>query len=117
LKSSNIYNQLLLGRRNYYICRHCTLFFRFQTKPTRSAKGEEGVDIYSKNKVESTGIYKTKIVDPTGVGDTFAAVTSMGLTAGLIPINAAKLGAAAASIVVKADGPKNIKSLNKTYSR
>jgi 1D-myo-inositol 3-kinase len=80
-------------------------------------KGEEGVDIYSKNKVESTGIYKTKTVDPTGAGDTFAAVTSLGLTAGLTPINAAKLGAAAASIVVEADGPKNIKSLNKTYSR
>jgi len=50
------------------------------------------------------GTYSTDEVDPTGAGDTFAAGFVYGLARGDDPLRAARLGSAAASIVVEAVG-------------
>ena len=50
---------------------------------------------------DRVGIYATGAVDPTGAGDTFAAGTLHALADGAHPIAAARVGAAAASVVVE----------------
>jgi sugar/nucleoside kinase (ribokinase family) len=47
------------------------------------------------------GIYPAREVDPTGAGDVFAAAFLTGMARGLDPVEAARLGAAAASIAVE----------------
>lgn len=70
--------------------------------------GERGSTVYCKDEVTRVGIYETTCVDPTGAGDTFAAATLMGLAQGQSPVEAARLGAAAASIVVEGTGGETL---------
>jgi sugar/nucleoside kinase (ribokinase family) len=63
--------------------------------------GKAGCDVIVKGKTTRVGIYPAKEVDPTGAGDVFAAGFLNGLARGLAPVEAARLGAAAASIAVE----------------
>lgn len=64
-------------------------------------RGANGARIYRDGGVAEIGIYPTVAVDPTGAGDAFAAACLFALVAGADPIESAKLGAAAASIVIE----------------
>ena len=72
--------------------------------------GRDGADIYVDGRPTRVGTY---VVDdrPTGAGDTFAGFI-YGVTTGLDPVDAAMLGAAAASIVVEAVGKQAIHALH-----
>jgi len=50
-------------------------------------------------------------VDPTGAGDTFAAALLFGLARGREPVDAARLAAAAAAVIVEARGGEGISNL------
>jgi hypothetical protein len=56
-------------------------------------------------------------VDPTGAGDTFAAGFFLGLAEGRTPVDAAKLGAAAASIVVEGRGGATLPRIGEAHAR
>ncbi len=80
--------------------------------------GEAGCTIYHGHHRLAAGIYSTdRVVDPTGAGDTFAMGTSVGLAAGLDAVQAALLGAAAASIVVEARGSEEISRVLEAWGR
>ncbi|MCK9458121.1 MAG: PfkB family carbohydrate kinase [Proteobacteria bacterium] len=64
-------------------------------------RGAKGARIYRDGGVAEIGIYPTTAVDPTGAGDAFAAACLFALAAGEDPLDAARLGAAAASIVIE----------------
>jgi 1D-myo-inositol 3-kinase len=64
-------------------------------------RGADGARIYRDGGTAEVGVYPTTAVDPTGAGDAFAAACLFALATGADPIDAARLGAAAASIVVE----------------
>jgi 1D-myo-inositol 3-kinase len=64
-------------------------------------RGEAGARIFREGGVTEIGVFPTRAVDPTGAGDAFAAACLLALTEGADPESAARLGAAAASIVVE----------------
>lgn len=64
--------------------------------------GERGCDLILSGRTVRLGVYRTRQVEPTGAGDVFAAGLFLGLAEGASPVEAARLGAAAASIVVEA---------------
>lgn len=67
--------------------------------------GRDGCDVIVGGKTTRIGAYPVaREVDPTGAGDTFAAAFLLGLARGLAPADAARLGAASASIVVEGEG-------------
>jgi 1D-myo-inositol 3-kinase len=63
---------------------------------------ERGCDLILRGRTVRVGAFRTKQVDPTGAGDVFSAGFFLGMAEGADPIEAARLGAAAASIVVEA---------------
>lgn len=65
---------------------------------------ERGCEIILRGRTLRVGAYRTEQVDPTGAGDVFSAGFFLGLAEGHEPAQAARLGAAAASIVVEAVG-------------
>jgi hypothetical protein len=64
-------------------------------------RGEDGARIFTDAGARDVGVYRTAAVDPTGAGDSFAAACLLALASGADPVDAARLGAAAASIVVE----------------
>jgi len=67
--------------------------------------GREGATLFEAGgRTTHVGTYPTTEVDPTGAGDTFAAGLLLGLAEGREPVEAARLGAATASIIVEAQG-------------
>ena len=56
-------------------------------------------------------------MDPTGAGDVFAAAFLLALARGDDPVDAARLGAAAASIVVEGRGGDALPRLGETWAR
>lgn len=64
-------------------------------------RGTAGCLIFRRGMIDRVGIFATGAVDPTGAGDTFAAGTLHALADGAGPIAAARVGAAAASVVVE----------------
>lgn len=64
-------------------------------------RGAAGCLIFRRGIVDRVGVFETGAVDPTGAGDTFAAGTLHALSDGAHPIAAARVGAAAASVVVE----------------
>jgi 1D-myo-inositol 3-kinase len=64
--------------------------------------GERGCDLVVRGRTVRVGAFRTQEVDPTGAGDVFSAGFFLGLAEGADPVEAARLGAAAASIVVEA---------------
>ena len=61
----------------------------------------KGCDIIRGSQKTWVGIHPAKEVDPTGAGDTFAAGFLLGLAQGRSPDQAARLGAACASIIIE----------------
>lgn len=80
-------------------------------------RAQDGCDIYTPGGRLHAGVYPTKAVDPTGAGDTFAAACTLGLFAGLDPGNAARLGAAAASVVVEFQGSRELHRIPEAWPR
>lgn len=63
------------------------------------------------------GAYPTRAVDPVGAGDVFSAGLFFGLARGELPRAAARLGAAAASIVVEARAGEALGRIGEAFSR
>jgi|TARA_B100000315_G_scaffold252048_1_gene288032 hypothetical protein len=80
-------------------------------------KGEHGCDIYEQGKQYHVDIYPTKVIDPTGAGDTFAMSTSLGLVAGLSSVEAAFFGCVVASIVIEDKGSIALDRIGESYKR
>ena len=57
-----------------------------------------------RGRTRRVGAYPTREVDPTGAGDVFAAAMLLALSRGADPVDAARHGAAAASVVVEGVG-------------
>ncbi|BDG05391.1 PfkB family carbohydrate kinase [Anaeromyxobacter oryzae] len=66
--------------------------------------GDRGCEVIVRGRTLRIGAFRTHEVDPTGAGDVFSAGFFLGLAEGADPAQAARLGAAAASIVVEARG-------------
>ena len=65
-------------------------------------RGPRGCDLLrAGRRTRHVGVHRTVEVDPTGAGDVFAAALLLALSRGDDPVEAARLGAAAASIVVE----------------
>ena len=75
--------------------------------------GKNGADVYIDGKGSHVGVYPATEKDPTGAGDSFAAGFLYGLALGRDPLDAARLGAATASIVVEAVGASSMERIHK----
>jgi len=80
-------------------------------------RGSDGCDILTPEGFFHVGIYATHAVDPTGAGDTFAAACTLALAAGADPVQSARLGAAAASVVVEFEGSRHMSRIAAAWSR
>jgi predicted nicotinamide N-methyase/sugar/nucleoside kinase (ribokinase family) len=67
-------------------------------------RGAAGCDVITGGRTRRVGVHPARSVDPTGAGDAFAAAFVLALAQGADPIEAARLGAAAGSIVVEGRG-------------
>lgn len=63
------------------------------------------------------GIHPAREVDPTGAGDVFAAAFLLALSLGDDPVDAARLGAAAASVVVEGQGGAALARTGEAWAR
>jgi sugar/nucleoside kinase (ribokinase family) len=63
------------------------------------------------------GVHPAREVDPTGAGDVFAAAMLLALARGDDPLSAARLGAAAASIVVEGRGGEALGRVGEAWDR
>ena len=63
------------------------------------------------------GVHPAREVDPTGAGDVFAAAFLLALARGDDPVGAARLGAAAASIVVEGHGGEALPRVGEAWDR
>jgi sugar/nucleoside kinase (ribokinase family) len=79
--------------------------------------GVKGCQLIERGRTRHVGIYPTKEVDPTGAGDVFAAGFLAGLAQGQGPVDAARLGAAAASIVVEGIGGATLPRIGEARRR
>ena len=79
--------------------------------------GKHGCDVIIAGRTTRVGVHPAHEVDPTGAGDTFAAGFFFGLARGQDPLDAARLGAAAASIVVEARGGEALPRVGEAYAR
>ncbi len=80
--------------------------------------GERGSRIFVDGKERARiGIYPTEAVDPTGAGDVFAAAMVHRLAGGDDPVEAARYGAAAASVVIEGQGPDALGGLSQLEKR
>ncbi len=79
--------------------------------------GEKGCDVLTRDGAFHVGIYPTSAMDPTGAGDTFAGACSLALAAGADPLTAARLGAAAASVVVEFQGSREMPRVAEAWKR
>jgi 1D-myo-inositol 3-kinase len=64
-------------------------------------RGARGCEVVVRGRTVRVGVHPAREVDPTGAGDAFAAALVLGLARGLPPVEAARLGAAAASVIVE----------------
>lgn len=80
--------------------------------------GKRGCEVIERGRTRKVGIYPRAVeVDPTGAGDTFAAGFFLGLAQGRSPVDAARLGAAAASIVVEGRGGATLDRVGEAHAR
>jgi 1D-myo-inositol 3-kinase len=77
----------------------------------------KGCDIIERGKKTWVGIHPAHEVDPTGAGDTFAAGFLFALAQGKNPVESAKLGAAAASIIIEGRSGENFSKLSEAFER
>jgi len=78
---------------------------------------ERGCELILRGRTVKVGAYRTDQVDPTGAGDVFSAGFFLGLAEGAEPAEAARLGAAAASIVVEARGGESLHRIPEARAR
>ena len=80
-------------------------------------RGPDGCDVYVSG-VRRVGVFPhAHVVDPTGAGDAFAAAALLALAAGTCSTDAARLGAAAASIVIEAPAGAAFSRLSEAWKR
>lgn len=80
-------------------------------------RGARGCELVSAAGTRHVGVYPTQEVDPTGAGDVFAAAMLLALAQGEDPVSAARLGAAAASIVVEGRGGETLGRVGEAWER
>jgi hypothetical protein len=80
-------------------------------------RGAQGCLIFRPGTIDRVGVFETGAVDPTGAGDTFAAATLHALADGAHPIAAARMGAAAASVVVEYQASAPLPALRRAPAR
>jgi len=80
-------------------------------------RGAAGARLFHRGGAAEIGIYPTTAVDPTGAGDAFAAACLLALASGEDPIAAARLGAAAASIVVEGIAGSELHRAGEAFAR
>jgi len=79
--------------------------------------GRQGCEVIVRGRTVRVGIHPAREVDPTGAGDVFAAGFLMGLARGAEPAEAARLGAAAASVVVEGLGGAELPRVSEAWER
>ncbi len=77
----------------------------------------KGCDIIEKGRKTWVGIHPAREADPTGAGDTFAAGFLFGLAQGQSPREAAKLGAACASIIIEGVAGESFSRMQQAFDR
>ncbi len=76
-----------------------------------------GCDLIQGGRRRWVGIHPARVVDPTGAGDSFAAGLLFGLASGQEPVAAARLGAAAASIIIESEAGSGFERLAEAFER
>jgi predicted nicotinamide N-methyase/sugar/nucleoside kinase (ribokinase family) len=79
--------------------------------------GAAGCEVIAGGRTRRVGIHPAREVDPTGAGDVFAAGFLLAYAGGAEPVEAARLGAAAASIVVEARGGEALPRVGEARER
>lgn len=80
-------------------------------------RSERGSLIYVKGESTEVGVYPTRVVDPTGAGDVFAATFTHKIASGTDPIIAAQWASCASSIVIEDIGPRALGRLDELEGR
>jgi sugar/nucleoside kinase (ribokinase family) len=82
------------------------------------ALGARGCDVIVRGRTHRVGPYPgAPPVDSTGADDTFAAALAHGIARGLAPVEAAQLGAAAASIAIEAEAGDALGRIEDAWAR
>ena len=79
--------------------------------------GPRGCEVIARGRTWRVGIHPAREVDPTGAGDVFSAAFFLALAGGAEPPDAARLGAAAASICVEGVGPAALARIGEARAR
>jgi sugar/nucleoside kinase (ribokinase family) len=79
--------------------------------------GAGGCEVIVRGRTRRVGVHPAAQVDPTGAGDVFAAAFLLALSRGEDPLGAARLGAAAASIVVEGRGGEALARMGEAAAR
>jgi 1D-myo-inositol 3-kinase len=80
-------------------------------------QGPRGCTVFARGRARRVGVHPASEVDPTGAGDVFAAAFLLGLARGDDPVEAARLGAAAASIAVEGRGGDSLGRAGEAFAR
>jgi 1D-myo-inositol 3-kinase len=80
-------------------------------------RGARGCEVHAGGRVQRVGVHPAHEVDPTGAGDVFAAAFLLALASGAEPAEAARLGAAAGSIVVEGRGGEALGRVGEARTR
>ncbi|MCB9546476.1 MAG: sugar kinase [Myxococcales bacterium] len=80
-------------------------------------RGRHGATMFGRDGARDIPACAAEEVDPTGAGDTFAAATLLALAQGKGPVEAARQGAAAASVVVEHRAAAPLKALRRSAER
>jgi sugar/nucleoside kinase (ribokinase family) len=79
--------------------------------------GARGCEVVVRGRPAHVGVYPAREVDPTGAGDVFLAGLALALARGDDPVGAARLGAAAASVVIEARGGDALGRVGEAWER
>lgn len=79
--------------------------------------GRRGCELRSAPGTRRIGVHPAREVDPTGAGDVFAAAMLLALARGDDPASAARLGAAAGSVVVEGRGGETLGRVGEAWER
>jgi sugar/nucleoside kinase (ribokinase family) len=80
-------------------------------------RGEHGSEVRTRDGTLRIGVHPASEVDPTGAGDVYAAAFLFVLARGGAPAEAARLAAAAASIVVEGVGGATLPRIGEAWAR
>jgi 1D-myo-inositol 3-kinase len=80
-------------------------------------RGASGCEVIAGGRRRRVGVFPTHELDPTGAGDVFAAGFLLALARGDGPVEAARLGAAAASIAVEGRGIEALHRVGEAHAR